>query len=127
MIKCLSAVFLTISFVFLFCFGAAAQDNKAASYRSEAVNKIKVAKEIMNRANALVKVKPTPENLKTAMQLYAESGRLYQEGGSLLKYLGPNNASQKDIEGCDLAAKTCLEAINKIKALLQSTQMKNNK
>jgi len=86
---------------------------------ADANSKIRVAQDVMDRATKLVSDNPKKEELKTAMYLYIEAGKMFQEGGAILKYLGPKRVNKTDIEGCDKAVDSCLGAVRTIQAALR--------
>ena len=96
---------------------AAAQETPDV-LKTEAYTKLRVAQQVMTNANNYMMSNPRPEDLRTAFQLYAQAGQLFQEAGAILKTLGTAYVSQQDIDGCDQAVKICLESMNKIRALL---------
>jgi hypothetical protein len=99
-------------------FGAAAENDPKESLKSEAFSKIKVGQDLVGKANKYMANKPTRDDLKMALQLYAQAGQLFQEASNVLKYIGPDYATKEDIEGSAGLAVSCLDAINKLKELL---------
>jgi hypothetical protein len=110
---------ITVIFALIFC-AAAFADQAQDNLKMEAYNKIKVAQEIFVRANSLLGGTPTKENLATALQLYAQAGQLFQEGGNILTYLGPSYVNPQDGENCKIAAQTCLKNIQMIRETLNN-------
>jgi len=102
--------------------GQAPEQQSPDLLKREAINKIRVAKDLMGRANKLVNTNPSRENLKTALQLYGEAGQLFQEADGTFRYLGTNYVSQSDIDNTSSAVQLCVESINKLKQILNSTR-----
>jgi len=115
---------LFVSFIVMIMAGGLiisfAQDSKE-SLRNEAFTALKTATELMVRANAMIKGNPGKDDLKAALHLFAEAGRLYQKAEGMLKYLGPDYINQKDIDGCEEAINACLKAIDRIKKILNAS------
>ncbi len=91
------------------------------SLKNEAIHKIRAAQELIERANMLARHEPgkfREGDLGTAIQLYAEAGKLFEEAGNIFKFLGPEYTSQEDIDGCGQAVESCVDAIRKIKKVL---------
>jgi hypothetical protein len=86
--------------------------------RDDALNKLKVAQELMISANGLVSGTPSESDLRTAMKLYAQAGQGFQDAGYMLAKLGSQYVSQQDVDGCLQSSQNCLTMINKIKATL---------
>ena len=86
--------------------------------RQEAFIDISTASSLMQKAaNAMSKAN-NESDLRVAIQLFAESGKLFQSAQSKLEVLVPEYASQEDLEGCKQAMTSCLNAINNIKKRL---------
>lgn len=88
-------------------------------YVKDAVSKVRVAQQLMAKANALARNNPRDETLRTSMQLYAQAGQMFQEAGVIFKALGPDRVRPEDIDACTKASEACLKAINQIKVILQ--------
>jgi len=117
--KKIFAVFLLLIVVFgsNICCG---QDDPRVGLRDQAFTKIRVAQQIMMNANGYMSGRPNRNDLRIAVQLYAQAGQMFQEAGNMLQYIGPDYASQQDIDGCDKVMNDCLEAIKKIKTMLNA-------
>lgn len=89
------------------------------AYMDQAVSNIKVAKTLVEKANSVLAGNPGTEDLKTAIYLYAEAGRSFEESARIFKALGPDYVSQSDIDGCVKAVQDCLAAIERCKGGLQ--------
>ncbi|MDD5440566.1 MAG: hypothetical protein PHS37_10320 [Candidatus Omnitrophica bacterium] len=100
----------------------AAQQQTPDTLKQDAINKIRVAKDLMQRANVLVTSRPTTENLRTAVQIFAESGQLFQEANGIFRYLGTNYVSQSDIDNTAAAVKVCMDSITKLKEILNKAR-----
>lgn len=90
--------------------------------RDEAFAKLKVADNLMHQANKLIAETPGDDDMKAAMQLYSQAGRLFQEAGMSLQVLGSDYVSPDDVAGCDQAVQACMKAITGIKNVLMSRQ-----
>ena len=88
------------------------------SLRDQAYNKIKVSSELMGNAKALLVPGQSKENLVVAAQLFVQAGQLFEQAGNTMKTLGGRYVTQTEIENCDIAMQSCLDAINNIKRIL---------
>lgn len=94
-----------------------AQDSPQSA-KEIAFNKVKVASELMGKANGLVSHESTKENLIVAAQLYVQAGQLFEAAGNTLKALGTQNVPQEDVDNCVKATASCLDAVQNIKHIL---------
>lgn len=111
------SVIVTVS-ILLLCDLAFSQ-GMPDEYVKDAVSKVRVAQQLMAKANALARNNPRDETLRTSMQLYAQAGQMFQEAGAIFKALGPDRVKPEDIDACNKASEACLKAINQIKSILQ--------
>lgn len=96
-----------------------AQQDSPQAVKDQALNKIKVAIDLQQRANDLVTGSTTREKLITASQLYLQAGQLFEQAGNIFKALGREFASEEDVESCNKATQACVEAITNVKRILK--------
>ena len=111
---------LSVALVIMICFGFS-MDIRSESpdlLRQEAFADISTGSSIMQRAANSMSNANNESDLKVAIQLFAEAGRLFQIAKSKLEVLVPEYASQADLDGCEKAMDSCINAINNIKKRL---------
>ena len=106
--------------VFSLCLSlqANAQSQSPDALREQAFADIKTASSLMESAVRAMRNSNDQGDLKLALQLFAEAGKLFQQAAGKLQVLVPEYASEKDLEGCVKAMDACMDAINKIKKRL---------
>ncbi len=110
---------LFIALTFAFVASAYAQQGETPeSVREQAYGKIKVASELTARAGSFLVPGQSKENLMTAIQLYVQAGQLFEQAGNMLKAIGTNYAPQSDVDNCNNATQSCINAIENIKSAM---------
>jgi len=100
------------------CANCFAQESPEA-VREQAYGKIKVAGELAGKAESFLVPGQSKENLATAIQLYVQAGQLFEQAGNMLKALGTNYAPQSDVDNCNNATRSCIDAIGNIKRAME--------
>jgi hypothetical protein len=100
-----------------------AQQDSVQVAKEQALGKIRVAADLKQKANELLGSEITREKLITASQLYLQAGQLFEQAGNILKALGAEFASSDDVQNCDQAARSCVEAIKNIRSILQGQKV----
>ena len=104
-----------ILFIFIFLFSVSYSvmaQSSPDSMLNDAYSKIQVGQKLMVSAHNQIAQNPSNDNLKTAISLFSQAGQLFEEAGNILKYLGTEYTSEKDIKGCENAVNSCLENIS---------------
>ncbi len=114
-------LFLSLLLTSVFISGACAQTETPESVREQAYGKIKVAGELTGRAANFLVPGQSKENLATAIQLYVQAGQLFEQAGNMLKALGTDYVPQSDIDNCNNATQSCINAIGNIKRIMGET------
>ena len=112
--KIIASIVLTLFVMTL----AYAQQVSPDIVKEQAFNKIKIATELLARANSLLVPNQSRENLVVASQLFVQAGQLFEQSGNMLRPLVPQYASQIDVENCEKATQTCVDSISNIKDIL---------
>jgi len=124
----MNRIFAT-SVVFVIAAGSvfAQTQGSPESFKGEAFNKIKLASSLVNRAQEFIKSGLSRENLQSAIALYIEAGKLFEESAAILTNLGPNYVTQEDIDGCTLAVTDCVNAIKQCNNLLMQLEQQTKR
>ena len=89
------------------------------SMRDKAMNKVNIAIQLMTRAHDAIMAQRSRDNLMLAMNLYVEAGQLFEQAEGIFKAIGPQFATQADIENCAKAKEECIKDIMECRKVLQ--------
>ncbi|MDD4956889.1 MAG: hypothetical protein PHH49_02425 [Candidatus Omnitrophica bacterium] len=92
--------------------------NSPEEAKADAFSKIKVSASLMEQAQKILSFNPNRERITTAMDLYIQAGKGFEEALNVFKALGEEYVTQEDLQGCAMALQNCLYAIAKCKELL---------
>jgi len=111
-----------ILFTFVVCGGLIAASFAATGYadnpttlRSQADTQAQIGIQFSQKADSLLKGNVTRETLATAISLYVDAGKSFEQAAGIYKALVPDYASKADVENSQAMMKQCIEAVGQIK------------
>jgi hypothetical protein len=88
--------------------------------RMQAAGDIQVAVQLYNQADSMVKLAPTREKVKLAIDLFIRAGQSAEKAAVAYKALAPKNATQDEVAMSQKILENCLSNIAELKRVLAS-------
>jgi hypothetical protein len=107
-------------FVLMFCLCSVHSSfaQSPETIKEQAFSEVRTASALMERAASAMNNYKSESDLKLALGLFAEAGKLFQNAAGKFQALVPEYASETDLNGCIKAMEACMNAINRIKERL---------
>jgi hypothetical protein len=88
--------------------------------RIQAAGDIQVAVQLYSQADSMVKLAPTREKVKLAIDLFIRAGQSAEKAAAAYKALAPTNATQEEVAMSQKVLENCLSNIAELKRVLAS-------